>query len=692
MKKVYRIGVGLGVLLVAGVVAVVAILMSTDFNVYKDLLAEKVEEATGRKLTISGNLDLALSLTPSIAVQGVAFENAPWGSDETMIKIDELAAEVELVPLISGDVEVKRVLLRGVDILLETSSTGKGNWEFDPQGDEHEETTESPSGDGSIPVVNDLHVSDVRIRYLETQAGVEHALVLETMTLRAPSRSAPLELNLDAVYNSETVSLSGTLGSLSALRGNDMLPLKLDLSLLGASVVLDGTVKSPRQAKGFNLGFEVAGDNIADTLKRAMVMSGAGSQSPLPANPIKMSGAVRDVPGGFAIDGLQLTLGDSDAAGNVALGLDGVRPRVTADLSSNRFDVADVQAAGQSNEDTTDQQADDGRVFPNNPLALGGLKAVDADLVLSAKQIVVNGMNLMNTETNLSLKNGHLKISDFGMDFGGGRVDGLADLNSSEQPLILTMDVQGSDIDYGRIVEDMTGKKMLEGSLDLSLDAKGQGGSVRSLMAGLDGKLRVVSKKGRIDSGALALLSGSLAGVLGDGGANEIRCAVVDFDIVDGIATSKATVFETGGLSVVGVGKINLKDETLDLYFDPRAKNPSLLSVAEVGIVAGGTLKDPTFRPDAGDVVKGAAEIAAGIATGGISLLVESILDSAVSVIDKTDYCALALAGKPLRPDPAAQSESSSESAGQQPETPPAQGQNDSGDAVEGLLNSLFGN
>ena len=50
----------------------VAILKSTDFNEYKDLISEKAKEATGRDLVIAGDLNLEISFTPKIVVEGIA--------------------------------------------------------------------------------------------------------------------------------------------------------------------------------------------------------------------------------------------------------------------------------------------------------------------------------------------------------------------------------------------------------------------------------------------------------------------------------------------------------------------------------------------------------------------------------------------------------------------------------------------
>ncbi|MDP6176107.1 MAG: AsmA family protein [Rhodospirillales bacterium] len=113
---------------IAVIVAVVAVLLSTDFNQYRGLVAEEAKAATGRDLVISGNLDLNLSLTPSLSVQGVTLANAAWGSRPEMVKLGSFEAELELLPLIKGDIQINRVRLTGLDVLLETDKKGRPNW------------------------------------------------------------------------------------------------------------------------------------------------------------------------------------------------------------------------------------------------------------------------------------------------------------------------------------------------------------------------------------------------------------------------------------------------------------------------------------------------------------------------------------------------------------------------------------
>ena len=84
MKHWRKILSGIVILVVAGVVTGIVIIKSLDFNEYRGLIAEQVKSATGRDLTISGELNLSLSLSPSVVVEGVTFANAPWGTRNEM--------------------------------------------------------------------------------------------------------------------------------------------------------------------------------------------------------------------------------------------------------------------------------------------------------------------------------------------------------------------------------------------------------------------------------------------------------------------------------------------------------------------------------------------------------------------------------------------------------------------------------
>jgi uncharacterized protein involved in outer membrane biogenesis len=126
------------------------VLSNYDFNALKPKIAEIVKQKTGRELTIAGDIDLKISLSPSLMVEGISFQNAPWGSRPELAHIKRLEVKVALIPLISGDIEIERLILIEPDILIESDKSGRSNLEFNISETPHEK---DPSQDDmTLPV------------------------------------------------------------------------------------------------------------------------------------------------------------------------------------------------------------------------------------------------------------------------------------------------------------------------------------------------------------------------------------------------------------------------------------------------------------------------------------------------------------------------------------------------------------
>ena len=124
--------IGIAAVVVLGLVAAAVIyLMSIDVNQYRGLIAEKATSITGRKLTLAGPISLAVGLSPAVVINDARLANARWGTRPDMIKLKRIEVEVKLIPLIFGDIRVKRLILIEPDIWLETDKKGRGNWELD---------------------------------------------------------------------------------------------------------------------------------------------------------------------------------------------------------------------------------------------------------------------------------------------------------------------------------------------------------------------------------------------------------------------------------------------------------------------------------------------------------------------------------------------------------------------------------
>ena len=108
MGKIIKILVILGLLVV---VALAGIIFTTDINQYKEQIVQVVKDNTGRDFEISGDLKLAPSLIPTIAVEGVTLGNASWAKEKNMLSVTKFEAQIALMPLLKKNIQVIKFIL-----------------------------------------------------------------------------------------------------------------------------------------------------------------------------------------------------------------------------------------------------------------------------------------------------------------------------------------------------------------------------------------------------------------------------------------------------------------------------------------------------------------------------------------------------------------------------------------------------
>src|SRR5690606_35373 len=162
LNRVLAIVAAVAALLAGGL----AILVYTfDVDRYRDVIAAEAKALTGRDLEIGGRLQLDLfTAAPALVAENVSLANAPWGSAPGMIRAKRIELRVRLAPLLSGEIEIARLVLVEPYILLETDQGGRPNWRFAPPGAAASSTgTEERAG--ALPAVSDIRIDHARIVY-----------------------------------------------------------------------------------------------------------------------------------------------------------------------------------------------------------------------------------------------------------------------------------------------------------------------------------------------------------------------------------------------------------------------------------------------------------------------------------------------------------------------------------------------
>jgi len=680
MKKWIRILVILVVAVIAIGIGGVAILVAVDKNEIRDLLSAEVKKATGRTLAIKGDLNLAISLSPTVIANDVTFANAEWGSSPAMVSLLRLEVGLDLIPLLKGQIEFTNIQLVGPKILLERRADGLGNWQFGAAA-----KTPKPGAAPVIPRIEKLDIQDAS--FIFKDQGRDFEVTVKQLSLDGKDPSGFLKLNLSGKYSSAPFTVSGNLGQLDLLAADaSAYPVNVSITALAAQLGIKGNIARPLSAPDFDLGFSAKGDAISATIDAAMSVLAALKLPEVPKiggfelagrlaggvdNPslkeLKFAVGSRDffnVTGGGSIVGLgvapdihvrlavngsdlrpfsalaglqlpkgpgytfaaalalkqneisakdiTLILGGSNVKGRIDVSLQGPQPTVQADLTSENFDVKDILAAlPKRAEQTAAPKPDNSRVFPDDPLPFAALKRVNGQIKLKAKRVIAGAAPIENLDLFVTLENGNLAAKPVSAQISGGWLDASVTLGGGAPKLDASLKLKG--LDLGALLKEMQHTDIVSGKLDGTVQLKGSGASVRKIMAGLNGRTEIVMNQGRIESKYVDLLAADLVSAImpwaGHAKDTKINCLVSRFDIKNGIAVSTGLLFDTEKMTITGAGKIDLRNEKLDMQIKPQAKDASLISLA-VPIDIGGTLKSPSATPSTAAVLKGVAGLA----------------------------------------------------------------------------------
>ena len=180
------------------------------------------------------------------------------------------------------------------------------------------------------------------------------------------------------------------------------------------------------------------------------------------------------------------------------------------------------------------------------------------------------------------------------------------------------------DFDLGGLLRELRLSEEVRSHLDIAVDVNSRGGSMHDLMAGLDGSVGAVMGQGYLTR-YLDLLSVGLTqkvfqfwGRHKKGG--EIRCAVVQFDVNSGIATSKAFVFDTEAGVLTGEGDINLATEQVNFLLVPEPRHASFTNLW-TKLRVSGPIMDPKVRPDTLSLLTKGAKALSALVIGPLGLL-----------------------------------------------------------------------
>ncbi len=237
-----------------------------DPNAYAPQIIAAVQQATGRTLTIGGPIRLQLSLTPTLAASDLSLANPDGFADPSLLTLDQVEAQIALLPLLSHRVDILDLKLEGPKLYLERNTAGQADWNFSTAAPPAAASAATPAAaPPSTPsrykiALESVELDQGQIVLRPQGPGQPNIIQLTRLTGQADSLSAPLHLTGSAAIGTAPLTLEGVVGPVERLTGAGSAPWPVDLSFgfAGATAKLQGQVARPQNARGYDLTLTAA--------------------------------------------------------------------------------------------------------------------------------------------------------------------------------------------------------------------------------------------------------------------------------------------------------------------------------------------------------------------------------------------------------------------------------------------------
>ena len=371
MATVLFVGaVGAGLIAAAGAAF---ILLNPPTDLIREQAVAAVRAYTGRDLTITGPAKLTFYPSIGVTLHDVSLSAPPAMPGPPTVSMESLDVSVKLLPLLTRNVEVNRLVLTRPRFDLRVDKAGQKSWDLalapEPSApvryaeaksgtlldalpgtaralaqrgeprDNADATSPHPKPDKRVATLDNLVLDDVRIvdgalSYVDEQNGTSQAVNSIDLTVKARTLSKPLFAKGDLDWRGQTVRFDGTLTTLAEILTDKpaKLAVKIDASALQADY--DGTIDF---ARGANL----AGDVTATSPSLRALALWVGKN--LPPNDgfraLSLKGRLKSQPGAFRLDNADISLDETQAKGWIAGLTRAERPQIKAELNITELNL-----------------------------------------------------------------------------------------------------------------------------------------------------------------------------------------------------------------------------------------------------------------------------------------------------------------------------------------------------------------
>ena len=574
--------------------------MAAYIFVTSDFVRAQIENhanaVSGRKTKIA-RISVDWGWTPHVHLDDVELSNADWGKADHMFKAQEIEFDIRLWPLLHGDIVLPRLMLRKPELFLERNAQDEFNWSPNESPVANTAVKQvQPQHRHQTPLIGRLEIIDGQVGYIDQKRKLDLSGAVSTATGQAGAEPEA-RLSLKGRLEGQPLTLQFVGGSALMLRETDKpYPVDLEVAYGDTKLTVKGTIQDPFQYTGADLQLSLAGPDLSE------IFPLVGIPGP-PTPPYRISGKLQREQDIWRVTNMVWHAGESDLSGDVAIDQRGKPSHLMAHLFSQHLAFADlaplVGATPGKTGNVSRQQAQTearletrGELFPNVPLHVERLRAMNMDVSLDAKQVVAPSyLPVQSLMTRVQVANGRATVRPLNMGFGGGKVTGELSIDAATPSPTSRVNLRFDGVELAAFFRGSRFFDTTDGRLSGRVVLAGTGRSLAQVMDSADGDV-VTTMAGGSVSGLLvsvADLQIASALVLYITGDNRIpiRCAIGRLKFQHGPVVFDKTLMDTEKSVLHLDGEVALQTQELQIKISADPKQFDLLDRHSPVLIAG---------------------------------------------------------------------------------------------------------
>ena len=551
------------------------------------LAADQLRVATGRDVTISGDVSMTLWPVLGVSLGELEVGNADWSEQGPMLSAQNAAIGVDLMAYITNrEIRITNIEATSPTIRLEARADGRASWVFtDASGEAQIETETAPDRAPQAVSIQRLQITDATLIYdaegsdLVSYAGVD-------LSLDWPERLGPATIDATLRPAGSDVQVTATIGGFAGFITGQVQTLDAAITAGGGRATLNGRASTAGDVAG-RLTLDIPS---TDAFLAALAL-------PQPGLPAKLGQAMNvttdltlTVDRRLSLRDLTADLGGNALTGAADINLNGM-PQVNAQLNAGALDLSDV--AGGS--DTGGGGAPSaGSGWPADRIDASGLAAFNGEIALTAASIDLGQFKLGQTRTLLRNDRSRMVFELREVQAYQGTLSGEFVINN-RSGLSVGGQMFARSLSMQDVLRDAAGIERRTGQADAEMSFLGSGSTVDAIMKSLSGDGAITFGQGTIIGIDLARLMRS--GQVG-GGTTVFDSLAATWDIDGGVLRNDDLLLSLANYEARGAGQVGLGNQTIDYTFTPVALRANEGTGIAIPVRIRGPWASPSILPD----------------------------------------------------------------------------------------------